>query len=105
MAEKKITNNEIISAINKFAVNVDKRFEQADKRFDILEEQISDLREEVHQIQGEIKRIWNKLEEIEQKLDKLSKTAKEDADAIAVDILKLKQRVKFLEKKINLVNN
>lgn len=79
---------------------VDRRFEQVDKRFDSLEAQIIDLKEEVRQIRVELKQIWNKLEEIEQRLEKLFRTAKEDADAIASDVINLRQRVEFLESQI-----
>ena len=51
-------------------------------------------------MRAEIKQIWNKLEEIEQKVEKISKIAKEDMDAIASDILNLRQRIEFLENQV-----
>lgn len=81
-------------------IEVDKRFELVDKRFDDIEAQIADVKEEIRQMRMEIKQIWNKLEEIEQKLERISQTSKEDVDAIASDILDLRQRIGFLENQI-----
>jgi len=72
--------------------------------FDNVHKEIQGLREEMHeqfrQLRLEIKQIWNKLEEIEQKLERISRTSKEDVDAIASDTLNLKHRVEFLEKRV-----
>ncbi|MBI4692005.1 MAG: hypothetical protein HY773_00970 [Candidatus Terrybacteria bacterium] len=81
-------------------VDVDKRFEQVDKRFDKIEAELTDIKGEIYQMRAEIKQIWNKLEEIEQKLERISQTSKEDVDAIASDVLDLKQRIGFLENQI-----
>ena len=81
-------------------IEVDKRFEQVDKRFDKIEAELVDIKEEISQMRNEIKQIWNKLEEIEQKLEKISRTSKEDVDAIAGDVLGLRQKIEFLENQV-----
>ena len=86
--------------IDKLAQITARGFEQVDKRFDSLEVQIVEIKEDVRQIRNEIKQIWNKLDEIEQRLEQISKTSKEDADAIASDVLDLRRRVEFLENQI-----
>ncbi len=99
--------DEVLEAMNKFAVSVDKRFDGVDKRFDgvdkrfdKIEAEIVDIKEEIRQIRIDLKQIWSKLEEIEQKLGKVSGMAKEDADALGSEVLDLRQRVNFLEKQI-----
>ena len=97
---RNIVKEEIKEEVEGLAQIVAKGFEQVDKRFDNIEIRLSNLEDEVRQMRAEIKQIWNKLEEIEQKVEKISKIAKEDMDAIASDILNLRQRIEFLENQV-----
>jgi len=85
--------NEILDAINTFAISVDKRLNTIESRLD-------DLTEEVRQTKVQIKDIWTKLEDIEERLEKAIGMPKEDSDAISGDVLDLRQRVEFLENQV-----
>jgi len=111
----------LVKTMNQFAVSVDKRFgnidmrfgnidrrfdsmdrrfDKIDRRFDKIETDICDIKEEIHKMRIEMRGVWSKLEELEQKMEKVSGMSKEDTDALANDVFKLKRRVGFLENKV-----
>ncbi len=51
-------------------------------------------------LREEIRKIWIKLGEIDEKIERVSRMAREDVDAMAGDVIDLRQRVDFLENKV-----
>ena len=64
----------------------EKRFDSAEKRFDSIESHLFEIQRE--------------LEDIRKRLEALEKRTLEDVDAVAKDLIKLKERVDVLEVQI-----
>ncbi len=75
-------------------------FELVDRRFDSIEEKVENLQQDVSWIKTELRSVDEKLNNLESQLTLLQKSAKEDIDIFAKDIIELRRRVEMLEKQV-----
>lgn len=64
MTKQEVTNDEIMQALNQFANQVDKRFDDVDKRFDKVESDVAELKSDVNRIYNILDKHMARIEEI-----------------------------------------
>lgn len=86
-------HKEILEAIGDLAIQIDRRFAQVDQRFDYIEQRLDNMSARLDMMEKD-------LADIKVRLANLEKHTIEDADALAKDVIKLKERVSWLEDQI-----
>jgi tetrahydromethanopterin S-methyltransferase subunit G len=94
--EKLATKEDLEKEIEGLARLVKENFDKVDERLDKVDERLENMSAQLDLIQLDIA-------DIKQKLAILEKRAREDADAVAADVLKLKKRVEALEKQVQIL--
>jgi predicted nuclease with TOPRIM domain len=69
-----VSNNEILEALNAFAVSVDERFDRLDGRMDGVEGKVDRLDGKVDRLEGRMDKVEGKMDRIEHRLTKVETT-------------------------------
>ena len=79
---------------------LEKRMDSLEIRIDRLEKRIDSIESRINSIESKLIFISEEIQQIRIRLDSLENRTKEDDEAIVKDIFELRQRVQFLEEKI-----
>ena len=86
--------------LDKLVLMVARGFDQGDKRFarlelndQVIRNDLSEIQHSISYIKEEAKETNSRLSDLDYKMDKLTKSIKEDVDALFLGVAKVKQKV------------